>query len=124
MDLTVEEFKEAFPGFNTGITDEQIQEAILYCQYTVGLPSAEQIAKILFRYAVAHVASISNETLSGEIASISAGGFDKASTKFKTQAESELDVFWTRTDYGQKYLNLRKSISELRFATLSECQTR
>lgn len=102
-DATLDGFRARFNEF-AGTTDESVELAL---EEALILHSVVPLATL---YAAAHLLKLDADTAAGrdrggEVSEESAGPLK---TKYRTQADTGADSFWTSTSYGRRFLTLEK----------------
>ena len=96
MNEFLTKFREQFPELST------TTDAVITRNETVA-KSMVRGSEIQLLYAVAHLATV-DDGQGGEITETKIGS---VSVKYRTPAKDVRDTFWTRTEYGRIYLELR-----------------
>ena len=102
MTPTITEFRTQFPELST-ITDAAITTNLTLAAHI------HDISKLATLYLAAHLATIPTDgETPGEIVSEDIG---PKSAEYSTQASEGDDAFFTRTEYGKRYLVLAKRVT-------------
>ena len=109
MSITPDSFRTKFPEF-VALTDEAITQLVSEAEEIHTVSDNAQF------YLVAHLAALDHaERPTGQVAQVDDGGgawmsmgIGPRRVSYKTQAEEERDVFYTRTPYGRRFLALER----------------